>query len=107
MCEAMAVWSVSGVHYRGVFMCEHTVDLSTASAQVYSAFDSKEKYKLFISLKCGLLGHGCQDFLSCIYLSPSSSFIDSCKFLHDRTDYKAGWQLDREFEQKTYGQEGI
>ena len=26
-------------------------------------------------------------------------FIDSCKFLHDRSDYKSGWQLDREFEE--------
>ena len=25
---------------------------------------------------------------------------DSCKFLHDRGDYKHGWQLDREWEQK-------
>jgi len=26
-------------------------------------------------------------------------FVDSCKFLHDRSDYKSGWQLDREFEE--------
>ncbi|KAG4302741.1 hypothetical protein PCANB_001053 [Pneumocystis canis] len=26
-------------------------------------------------------------------------FGDSCKFLHDREDYKAGWQLDREWEE--------
>ncbi len=25
---------------------------------------------------------------------------DSCKFLHDRSDYKSGWQLDREWEAK-------
>lgn len=24
-------------------------------------------------------------------------FGDSCKFLHDRTDYKAGWQLEQEY----------
>lgn len=29
-------------------------------------------------------------------LSPNFSFLDSCKFLHDRSDYKAGWQLERE-----------
>jgi RING finger protein 113A len=33
-------------------------------------------------------------------------FGDSCKFLHDRTDYKSGWQLDREFESKQYGTQG-
>ncbi|QSL65822.1 hypothetical protein MERGE_000100 [Pneumocystis wakefieldiae] len=26
-------------------------------------------------------------------------FGDTCKFLHDREDYKAGWQLDHEWEQ--------
>lgn len=26
-------------------------------------------------------------------------FGDTCKFLHDREDYKAGWQLDREWEE--------
>ncbi|UXI15922.1 Ribonuclease P protein subunit p30 [Sarcoptes scabiei] len=27
-------------------------------------------------------------------------FGDSCKFLHDRSDYKAGWQIDLEYESK-------
>ena len=31
---------------------------------------------------------------------------DSCKFLHDRSDYKSGWQLDREFEENQYGNKG-
>ncbi|EFA78387.1 RING zinc finger-containing protein [Heterostelium album PN500] len=26
------------------------------------------------------------------------SFGDTCKFLHDRSDYKAGWQVEREYE---------
>ena len=26
-------------------------------------------------------------------------FGDSCKFLHDRSDYKAGWQLDRDWDE--------
>jgi hypothetical protein len=26
------------------------------------------------------------------------TFGDSCKFLHDRTDYKAGWELEKEWE---------
>ena len=32
---------------------------------------------------------------------------DSCKFLHDRSDYKHGWQLEREMELGTYGQKGM
>eukprot|EP01031_Cornospumella_fuschlensis_P046071 gene46071-56396_t len=27
-------------------------------------------------------------------------FGDSCKFLHDRSDYKSGWQLEKEWEEK-------
>lgn len=30
-------------------------------------------------------------------------FGDSCKFLHDRSDYKYGWQLEREMQEGTYG----
>lgn len=30
-------------------------------------------------------------------------FGDSCKFMHDRTDYKSGWQLEREWQTKEYG----
>jgi len=32
-------------------------------------------------------------------------FGDSCKFLHDRSDYKHGWQLEREMEEGVYGAE--
>ena len=27
-------------------------------------------------------------------------FGDACKFMHDRGDYKSGWELDREWEEK-------
>lgn len=30
-------------------------------------------------------------------------FGDSCKFLHDRSDYKHGWQIEREMAEGTYG----
>lgn len=33
-------------------------------------------------------------------------FIDSCKFLHDRSDYKHGWQLEREMDEGRYGKTG-
>ncbi|XP_063908252.1 E3 ubiquitin-protein ligase RNF113A-like [Zophobas morio] len=32
-------------------------------------------------------------------------FGDSCIFLHDRSDYKHGWQLEREWAEGKYGQE--
>lgn len=31
---------------------------------------------------------------------------DSCKFLHDRSDYKHGWQIERELEEGRYGANG-
>ncbi|XP_076813572.1 E3 ubiquitin-protein ligase RNF113A-like isoform X2 [Clavelina lepadiformis] len=31
-------------------------------------------------------------------------FGDSCKFLHDRSDYKHGWQIEREMNEGTFGQ---
>lgn len=34
------------------------------------------------------------------------SFGDSCKFLHDRSDYKHGWQIDQELAEGTYGIDG-
>lgn len=38
----------------------------------------------------------CKDYKETGYCG----FGDSCKFLHDRSDYKAGWQLDREWAEK-------
>ena len=32
-------------------------------------------------------------------------FSDSCKFLHDRSDYKHGWQIEREMVEGTFGKD--
>lgn len=29
----------------------------------------------------------------------NSLILDTCKFLHDRSDYKSGWQIDKEWEE--------
>ena len=29
--------------------------------------------------------------------------IDTCKFLHDRGDYKSGWELEKEWENSKEG----
>lgn len=36
----------------------------------------------------------------------SLTLLDSCKFLHDRSDYKHGWQIERELEEGRYGANG-
>eukprot|EP01147_Barroeca_monosierra_P008967 gene8967-1301_t len=41
----------------------------------------------------------CKDYKETGYCG----FGDTCKFLHDRSDYKHGWQIDRELEQGEYG----
>ena len=38
----------------------------------------------------------CKDYKETGYCG----YGDSCKFLHDRGDYKSGWQLDKEWEEK-------
>jgi RING finger protein 113A len=38
----------------------------------------------------------CKDYKQTGYCG----YGDSCKFMHDRGDYKAGWQLDKEWEEK-------
>jgi RING finger protein 113A len=38
----------------------------------------------------------CKDYKETGYCG----FGDSCKFLHDRGDYKAGWEIDREWDEK-------
>lgn len=37
---------------------------------------------------------------------PRLCFSDSCKFLHDRSDYKHGWQIERELDEGRYGVNG-
>ena len=37
----------------------------------------------------------CKDFKETGYCG----FGDTCKFMHDRSDYKFGWQMDKEFEE--------
>jgi len=38
----------------------------------------------------------CKDYKETGYCG----YGDACKFLHDRSDYKSGWQIDREWEQQ-------
>ena len=37
----------------------------------------------------------CKDFRDTGYCG----YGDACKFLHDRSDYKSGWQLERDWEE--------
>ncbi|CAF2661941.1 unnamed protein product [Rotaria sp. Silwood2] len=41
----------------------------------------------------------CKDYKETGYCG----FGDSCKFLHDRSDYKHGWQIEQEWNEQSYG----
>ncbi|KAI8822421.1 uncharacterized protein EV422DRAFT_490283, partial [Fimicolochytrium jonesii] len=43
----------------------------------------------------------CKDYKETGYCG----YGDSCKFMHDRGDYKSGWQLDKEWDEKQKGRE--
>eukprot|EP01134_Creolimax_fragrantissima_P005483 CFRG5483T1 len=43
----------------------------------------------------------CKDYKETGYCG----FGDTCKFLHDRGDYKTGWQLEREWDSGNYGKQ--
>ena len=85
--------SANYVDYRAGFRKEHTISSEKgggshgpmrASANVRSTFIMDYKPDICKDYKeTGFCGYG-----------------DSCKFLHDRGDYKHGWQLDREWEAK-------
>ena len=46
-------------------------------------------------------------FLEFITTNTHLSCVDTCKFLHDRSDYKSGWQLDMEWNEQRYGTQGM
>lgn len=52
----------------------------------------KQKYNVRFDYAAGL----CKDYLETGYCG----FGDSCIFLHDRGDYKMGWELDADFERQ-------
>jgi RING finger protein 113A len=41
----------------------------------------------------------CKDYKETGYCG----FGDNCKFMHDRGDYKTGWELEKEWEANQYG----
>ena len=56
------------------------------------SMQQKPKYNVRFDYSAGL----CKDYLETGYCG----FGDSCIFLHDRGDYKMGWELDADFERQ-------
>ena len=95
--------SRQGVH--GVRVCADTLPMFRAQLLAARCVGPRVVYDLSVPqvqeddrsfVACGVVVHNCKDWLEC----GSCGYGDSCKFLHDRLDYKAGWQLEAEWEEK-------
>lgn len=81
------------IDYRKGFRREHTVG-SEKSGGMHGPLraPTNVRFTFIMDYKPDI----CKDYKETGYCG----FGDSCKFMHDRGDYKAGWQLDREWEEK-------
>ena len=74
-------------------------DTAFGSAQKASTGPQRAPAHLRATVRWDYAPDICKDFKETGFCG----FGDSCKFMHDRSDYKFGWQLEREMEQGTYG----
>jgi RING finger protein 113A len=79
--------------YRAGFRHEHPVDKKGA-ANAYGPLKGASNIRM--TVRVDYQPDVCKDYKETGYCG----FGDSCKFLHDRGDYKAGWQIDKEWEEK-------
>jgi RING finger protein 113A len=83
----------SYVDYRAGFRKEHSIASEKGSgAHGPMRASSNVRMTFIMDYKPDI----CKDYKETGYCG----FGDSCKFLHDRGDYKQGWQLDKEWEEK-------
>ncbi len=81
------------IAYRKAFRREHT-DGAEKSGGMHGPLraPTNVRFTFIMDYKPDI----CKDYKETGYCG----YGDSCKFMHDRGDYKAGWQLDREWEEK-------
>lgn len=79
--------------YRAGFRHEHPIDKKGA-ANAYGPLKGSSIIRT--TVRVDYQPDVCKDYKETGYCG----FGDSCKFLHDRGDYKAGWQIDKEWEEK-------
>jgi RING finger protein 113A len=79
--------------YRSGFRHEHPVDKKGA-ANAYGPLKGSSNIRT--TVRVDYQPDVCKDYKETGYCG----FGDSCKFLHDRGDYKSGWQIDKEWEEK-------
>jgi RING finger protein 113A len=93
--------SVSGEVYKGIhgytdykagFRREHTVSSEKAGG---SHGPLRASAHIRVSARFDYQPDICKDYKETGYCG----YGDSCKFMHDRGDYKSGWQLEKEYEE--------
>jgi RING finger protein 113A len=81
------------IDYRKGFRREHTAGAEKASGSHGPLrAPTNVRFTFIMDYKPDI----CKDYKETGYCG----YGDSCKFMHDRGDYKAGWQLDREWDER-------
>ena len=88
-----------GPEDQGAFLTSD-IDAPTRTAAKKDIFGpQKASSNIRISCRFDYQPDICKDYKETGYCG----YGDTCKFLHDRGDYKTGWQLDQEWDEKEKG----
>ncbi|XP_006881625.1 PREDICTED: RING finger protein 113A-like [Elephantulus edwardii] len=89
--------------YRGLYSYQYTrpkgVSLGNACSRMVRKGPVRAPAHLRATVRWDYQPDICKDYKETGFCG----FGDSCKFLHDRADYKLGWQMERELEEGRYG----
>ncbi|CAF1327418.1 unnamed protein product [Rotaria sordida] len=86
-------------NYQQFYEKKDTVQGNASSGLVRNKGPIRAPAHLRVSIRWDYQPDICKDYKETGYCG----FGDSCKFLHDRSDYKYGWQLEEEWNKQTYG----
>lgn len=86
-------------NYQQFYEKKDTVHGNASSGLVRNKGPIRAPAHLRVSVRWDYQPDICKDYKETGYCG----FGDSCKFLHDRSDYKHGWQLEREWNDQSYG----
>ncbi len=85
--------------YRGQAAYELLARKETLSGNAYKGFSAKGPLRAPSNFRATVRWDYQPDICKDYKETGFCGFGDNCKFLHDRSDYKSGWQIDREIEQ--------
>lgn len=85
-----------GINYYKSFIPKEDTVSGNAASQKYKAGPMRLPSNVKSSCRFDFQPHVCKDYKE----SGSCGFGDSCIYVHDRGDYKSGWQLDEQWSSK-------